>query len=168
MHMGIQGSCTPPTLPSEPKFVFQAQVWVPRAMMLQVSTGRDFPSALFSPVAYLPRRSWRRKQPEHLFCPHPPPLPLINRDDALEWEAPEVKRQLPPQHLLSDIIAMYSIMANETLNKIYYTERYKRAFKISAWHYILLNSNFKLSIEFMFFLFQVMTATARHGYFDSY
>lgn len=61
-------------------------------------------------------------------------------------------------------------MANKTLNKIYYTNIYMRAFKISAWDYILLNSSFKLSIEFMFFFFffWVMTELARHKYFDSY
>lgn len=61
-------------------------------------------------------------------------------------------------------------MANKTLNKIYYTNIYMCAFKISAWDYILLNSSFKLSIEFMlfFFFFWVMTELARHKYFDSY
>lgn len=59
------------------------------------------------------------------------------------------------------------------LNVIYYTKCYKHAFKISACDYILLNYNFKLSIEFMFcifflLLFQVMTALAKLGYFDSY
>lgn len=40
-------------------------------------------------------------------------------------------------------------MTNETQSEIYYTERYKRAFQVSAWDDILLNSNFKLSIEIM-------------------
>lgn len=76
----------------------------------------------------------------------------------------------PPQHLISDIITLFRALANEILNKIYYTKRYKHTFKISAQDYILLNSNFILSIELnlCFFLCQVMTALAKPRYFDCY
>ena len=66
-------------------------------------------------------------------------------------------------------------MANETQNEIYYTKSYKRAFQVSAWDDILLNSNFKLSVEimcffffFLFFWFQVTTSLSRRDYVDSY
>ena len=121
-------------------------------------------------IPYLPGEACDLTHPTISSAPIPPPLSVIIvmmswKGSCLKWTVGSIS-----QHLISDIITMYSAMANETGNKIYHPKRYKRAFKISARDYILLNSNFKLSIEFMWFfsLFQVMTALARHGYFDSY